>query len=240
MKHKRSVISIAMATLMLVSLFAVVSSAAGASAAPGSSANVQPSAALVGAPVQSAPAACSVDDAGAFGLFVKGADGALWYQNYGGVWSSLGGYMTSDPAAVSQGAGKITVFVRGGEGALWSKYTTNGGTSWSTWSKIGGQLLAGTGPAAYAWGDARLGWVVTGNDHALWHMWKDSAGTHSWESLGGYLTASPAATSPSSGVIDVYGRGGNGALWQKIFGLGWYSWTSLGGQIAPGTGPAAC
>jgi hypothetical protein len=35
----------------------------------------------------------------------------------------------------------------------------------------------------------------------------------SWENLGGYLTSSPAATSPASGVIDVFVRGGDGALW---------------------------
>jgi len=34
------------------------------------------------------------------------------------------------------------------------------------WYKIGGQLLAGTGPAAYAWGDARIGVFVTGTNKA--------------------------------------------------------------------------
>ena len=72
-------------------------------------------------------------------------------------------------------------------------------------------------------------------------MWKDSAGTHSWRSLGGVLTSSPAATSSASGVLDVYGRGSNGALWQREYsGNAWGSWNSLGGQLASGTGPAAC
>jgi hypothetical protein len=200
--------------------------------------NVVGKASAVGAPAVCAQAADSID------LFVNGTDGALWWEHWDGqtwgTWKSLGGVLTSDPAAVSRPNGKIDVYVRGTDGALWSKSTTDGGASWSTWSKIGGQLLAGTGPAAYAWGDAQIGWVVTGTNKALYHMWKDSAGTHSWQNLGGVLTSSPAATSPTSGVLDVYGRGTDGALWQREYNKGWQSWKSLSGQLAPGTGPAAC
>jgi peroxiredoxin len=191
------------------------------------------------------PAACT-QGANSLDVFVQGTDRALWYKHWDGTswgtWKSLGGVLTSDPAAVSRPNGKIDVFVRGTDGALWSRYTTDGGTTWSTWYKIGGQLLAGTGPAAYAWGGAQIGWLVTGTNKALYHMWKDSAGTHSWENLGGVLTSSPAATAPTTGVIDVYGRGSNGALYQKEYSsTAWgSSWTSLGGQLASGTGPAAC
>ena len=42
-------------------------------------------------------------------------------------------------------------------------------------------------------------------------------------------------------VIDVYGRGSNGAPYQKEYkNNGWLSSESLGGKITPGTGPAAC
>ena len=58
-----------------------------------------------------------------------------------GQWESLGGYLTSSPAAVSRSAGKITVFVRGSSGSLWSMSTTDGGATWSGWNEIGGQLL---------------------------------------------------------------------------------------------------
>ena len=106
--------------------------------------------------------------------------------------------------------------------------------------QIGGQLLAGTGPTAYTWGNDRIGWLVTGTNNALYHMWDDATGRHGWEKLGGYLTSSPAAAAPTSGVIDVFVRGGSGALWQMEYNNGWQSWGSHGGVIYPGTGPAAC
>jgi hypothetical protein len=190
------------------------------------------------------PATCA-QDANKLDVFVQGTDNALWYRHSDGSnwssWMSLGGVLTASPAAVSQSAGKIDVAVRGSDGALWTRSTTNGGSSWSAWSKIGGQLLAGTGPAGYAWGDTRLGWMVTGTDKALWHMWKDSSGTHSWQSLGGVLTSSPGATSSASGAIDVFVRGTDNAIWQRGYSNNaWGGWAALGGQLASGTGPAAC
>ena len=41
-------------------------------------------------------------------------------------------------------------------------------------------------------------------------------------------------------MIDVFVRGGTGALYQREYNNGWQSWTSLGGVLYPGTGPAAC
>jgi hypothetical protein len=191
--------------------------------------------------------AVSAQDANSLDVFVQGTDNALWYRHYQAgsgrsSWQYLGGKLTSAPAAVSRSAGKIDVFVRGTDGAIWTRSTTNGGTSWSGWSKIAAQLLAGTGPAAYAWGDARIGVFVTGTNKGLYHISYDASGPwSSWQNLGGVLTSSPAATSPTSGVIDVYGRGSNGALYQKEYkNNGWLSWESLSGKITPGTGPAAC
>src|SRR5665647_3367871 len=83
--------------------------------------------------------------------------------------------------------------------------------------------------------------MVTGTDKALWHMWKDSSGIHSWQSLGGTLTASPGATSSASGAIDVFLRGSEGDVWQRGYSNNaWGGWAALGGQLASGTGPAAC
>ena len=247
MKHKRTVLSIAMAALVLVSLCAVYASPLSVSAADGSGSKAQPSAALVGAPVSSAPALCA-PNANRVDWFVQGTDHALWHSYWSGpagnwsAWESLGGYLTSSPAATSPINGVIDVYVRGGDGALWSRGTTNGGTPWSNWGSLGGQLLAGTGPGASSYTDNSLSTVlelfVTGTNHALYQY----QGT-SWEKLGGYLTSSPAAASLSNGLTDVYVRGGDGALWWRYTtdgGTVWTPWTSLGGQIAPNTGPAAC
>jgi peroxiredoxin len=179
-------------------------------------------------------------------LFVQGTDHALWSKHYqpGSGWSSwqsLGGSLTSSPAATSPGSGLIDVFVRGTDGAIWSRATTNNGATWNAWNSLGGQIPAGTGPAACSWGSGRLDVFVEGTNGALWHAWYTGTSWSSWESLGGSLTSSPAATSPGSGLIEVSTRGSDGALWYKDWnGAAWSSWHSLGGQIADGTGPAAC
>ena len=76
------------------------------------------------------------------------------------------------------------------------------GGSWSNWASLGGQIASGTGPAACSWG-SRLGLFVEGTNGALYQKtWTGS--WSSWMSLGGNLTSSPAATSPTSGVFDVF------------------------------------
>ena len=228
---------------MLVSLCAVCTSTLSVSAAQGS-ANVQ-APTLVGASVGGAPAVCA-PDANSLALFARGTDGALWYEHWDGTtWSvsmSLGGVLTSDPAATSSATGHIDVCVRGSDNALWQKTTTNGGSSWSAWTSLGGQIPSGTGPAVCAQG-SRLDVFVQGTDGALWHKWYTGTSWSGWQSLSGKLTSSPAATSPASGVIDVCVRGSDNALWQKTTtngGSSWSAWTSLGGQIPSGTGPAVC
>jgi hypothetical protein len=114
--------------------------------------------------------------------------------------------------------------------------TVSGGV-WGAWTSLGGQILAGTSPAACNV-SGQTDWFVVGTNHQLYYA---STGSPNWVSLGGNLTSSPAATSPSSGVIDVFARGTNGALYTRHFSGGsWGAWTSLGGQIPAGTSPAAC
>jgi peroxiredoxin len=179
-------------------------------------------------------------------VFVQGTDQALWskyYQSGTGWsrWQSLGGVLTSSPAATSPGNGLIDVFARGSDGALWSRSTTNNGTTWSNWTSLGGQIPTGTGPAACSSGAGRLDLFVQGTDGGLYQKTWDGTSWSSWQSLGGVLTSSPAATSPGNGLIDVFARGSDGALWYKDWnGAAWSGWYSLGGQIPTGTGPAAC
>ena len=192
-----------------------------------------------------APAA-SAQNANSLDLFAKGTDGALWWKHWTGTtWTastSLGGVLTSPPAATSPSTGVIDVFARGSDGALYEKTTTNGGPSWSNWYRISGQLLAGTGPAAYNWGSARTGWFVTGTDNKLYHMWVVNGKQSSWQRLGGVLTSSPAATSPGTGQVNVFARGSDGAVYQRYWpnAGNWSNWIGLGGQIPAGTGPTAC
>jgi hypothetical protein len=197
---------------------------------------------VAGAPAVSSQSANTLD------LFFRGSDGALWWKHWNGAtWSasaSLGGVLTSDPAATSPGNGVVDVFVRGGDGALYEKTTTNGGTSWSYWSSLGGQIPAGTVPSVCSSGAGRLDLFVQGMDGALWHKSYTGTSWSGWQSLGGVLTSSPAAaTAAGSSRIDVFVRGGDGAVWQRTTtnaGSSWSGWTSRGGQIPVNTVPAAC
>jgi len=246
MKHKRSLVSIAIATIVIVSLCAVCASTS-VTAADNSKATVQtPS--LVGAAVPGGASVCSIVND--LYLFAKGTDNSLWWKHWTEStktwtsWMSLGGYLTSDPAVVStrdspSDLGKMYAYVRGGDGALWTISTVNVGDSWSTWTKLGGYILPGTGPAACfnsIEGGNNIAVFVTGGNHAVWHV----SSAHGWQALGGYATSSPAAIQDGYlGYLYVYIRGRNGALWEYDSVVG-ASWSSLGGGILPGTSPAAC
>jgi len=69
--------------------------------------------------------------------FVTGTDHALWWWVDG--WGSVGGYLTSSPAAIMTALG-ISVFARGSDNGLW-EITLNmvqNGNEWSGWTAIGG------------------------------------------------------------------------------------------------------
>ena len=241
---KQKVVSIVVATLVFVSLFAVVSIATSVSSQaspPG-----QPIAAGTG------PALCLYNDNTAnyyYYLFAKGYDGALWYRvmlkdapanapDWGwlGGWASLGGQLSSSPCAVSRSPGYLDVYVAGTDGAVYDRPYYDG--AWHNWLKVGGQVAKGTGPGASAW-PSREDVFVAGTNGALYQKtWNAASGWTNWVKLGGYLTSSPGASSWDVGRIDVAVRGGDGAAWHKYYWNGWSSWGSLGGQLASSTGPA--
>jgi Repeat of unknown function (DUF346) len=220
MKQKKSFISIILATLMIVSLCAVLGTTSVSGATMGGT----------------GPATTYVN--GGPGLVAVDTSSQVWFNNSSvGVWSSIGGSATSSPAATTLSNSVIYVFVRGTDNALWSKTTTDNGTSWSSWYSLGGQLASNTGPAVCSWGSGRLDVFVQGTDGALWHKWYTGGAWSGWESLGGKLTSSPAAAPPATNQIGVFVRGTDGACWYKEWtGTAWSGWKSLGGQLAPNTG----
>jgi len=172
------------------------------------------------------PAVCA-QDANSLDVFVVGTDHGLWHKHYQstsgwGNCESLGGILTSSPAAASPASGKIDVFVRGTDSGLWQVEYNNGG--WHSWTSLGGIMYPGTGPAASSWGSGRLDVFVVGTDLGLWHQGYNGAWS-GWESLGGILTSSPAAASPASGKIDVFVRGTDSGLWE----------TTYSGGLSPGS-----
>ena len=226
MNHKRTTMaSIVLATVMLASLFAVVSSATGVS----------------GTVMTGTGPAASVEWAlnrQQTDVFAADTSGTLWHTTMDGNWDSLGGVCTASPASTSWGVtNRVDVFVRGSDGAVWQRTYNHG---WSTWIPLGGQLASGTGPAVASWSAGRLDVFAEGTNGALYHKWWNGATWSGWENLGGKLTASPAADPPATNqTISVFVRGTDGACWNKNWtGTAWSSWKSVGGQLAPNTGPA--
>ena len=170
-------------------------------------------------------------------VFVQGTDHVLYYTHWNGAWSawkSLGGVLTSSPAATSPSTSVIDVFVSSTNGALWSVNSTNNGTTWNAWKSIGGQLASGTGPAADARGPNSLDVFVQGTNQVLYYTHWNGTTWSAWTSLGGVLAAgsSPAATSPGSGQVDISVLGTGNVLWWKITtnsGVTWSGWMSVGG-----------
>jgi len=168
---------------------------------------------------------------GRLDAFIRGKDNALWHKYYANGWShweSLGGSLSSDPAAVSWGSGRIDVFARGNDNALWHKYYANG---WSGWESLGGTL--DSGPTAASWGSGRLDVFARASGGSVIHKYY-SNGWSGWENLGGVILDQPAAVSWGAGRLDVFGRGGDGSLFHKYYSNGWSGWEGLGGQLSSG------
>lgn len=195
-------------------------------------------------PASKAPAACSWVSGGKVEtmVFVTGTNNHCFYRTLvnnkpTSSWIDLGGILTSAPAATALPDGsQIGLFVAGGNYGIYYKHYTAG--AWAkSWSAVGGQLLAGTSPAAYNLGPSQIGWFVTGTDSQLYHSWVGSGA--GYEALGGVLTSSPACTARMTvtpTVIDVFARGSTGqfaALYQITFNSGgsghWGIWTAIGG-----------
>jgi gamma-D-glutamyl-L-lysine dipeptidyl-peptidase len=206
---------------------------------------------LIGGPGAVWVPAGGVFPAGAFVVFGRGADNALWwtYQTTAGWsrWASLGGGLTSRPAACATqtaagSGGAVAVYARGTDGAVWFRAldrVTASGPVWQPWRSIGGRLLPGTGPAAAQTSGAILVAAV-GTNRVLWAAASVSGGGYTWRSLGGQTTSDPAVIVPDqSALIGVaLVRGTDNAAWYNEFSghttgvtPGWHS---LGGRLTSG------
>jgi len=178
-------------------------------------------------------------------VFAVGGDRAVWHNwqtaPHAGPWSgwaSLGGLVTSDPAALDNSDGRLEVFARGADNALWHNWQTAPHAGpWSGWASLGGGITSD--PSVVVNSDGRLEVFVRGEDNSLWHNWQTAphAGPWSgWASLGGGITSNPAAVVNSDGRIEVFVRGDDNALWhnwQTAPHAGpWSGWFSLAGGLA--------
>jgi Beta-lactamase enzyme family len=158
-------------------------------------------------------------------VFCRGTDGHLWTNTWRqpsgwSGWSSVGGFITSDPDAASAGdADTLTVVARGLDNALWM-FTANAGT-WS-YQSLGG--ICTSGPGATFSGPDRLDVFCMGTDGQPWtRTWKQAGGWSGWSGIGGSAVSDPDGVSLGDGSLPrVFARGVDGSTYQWLLtNKGW-------------------
>ena len=167
-------------------------------------------------------------------LFARAGDGATLERHWTGSawsdWSSLGGVSTSGPAAAAYN-GQVHVFIRGTDGAVYTNYLS--GTGWSGWASLGGYATSAPAVALRRGPLNYLDLAVRGNDNTIaFRSYVPGSGWSPWVSLGGNLTSGPALASQADGIVNVWARGTDGAVYQRSWtGSAWTEWGSLAGGI---------
>lgn len=104
--------------------------------------------------------------------FVRMSDNAIWYRtrpddtNIWGNWQSLGGVLTSAPAATVRWSGTVYVlylYAKGSDDAIYQRWYD--GASWGNWESLGGPFSSG--PAVTRTGQGEM-LIARGSDNVLW------------------------------------------------------------------------
>ena len=186
---------------------------------------------------EAAPLSIGTDNVWTFG---RGTDNQLWFSNDGPGWDPLGGRLTSKPGVASLGGAAYAVFVRGTDGAVWERVFD--GLKWQAWTRLGGQLLAGTAPAAaYLSGVGKLWIAVVGTNRQVYL--KLANGVGGFFSVGGQTTVDPAlaeASTVTPNTLAIFYRGpDDAAYWNRYSEAeGLATWQSMGGRFTSGLSAA--
>lgn len=103
---------------------------------------------------------------------------------------------------------------------------------WSGWSSLGG--TGSSAPAAISRrGTNYLDVAVRGTDNSMFlKTFQPGSGWSNWSPLGGGFTNGPALNSQDATVLNVWGRGLDGQLFQRAWnGSAWSDWMPLGGYL---------
>jgi alpha-galactosidase len=133
---------------------------------------------------------------------------AVW-----GNWTPPGGIITAKLGAVSTGAGTMNVFAPGQDNQLWEK-----SFSWGGWGPLGGILAAGTGPDPATNGLGKIEVFLEGQDNQLWGKSFLGGVWGAFVPEGGIVKGSPGSVGQSATEVDVFVRGGEGALYWSAVG----------------------
>jgi len=163
-------------------------------------------------------------------------------------WESLGGNLASAPKSVSlsNGVNFVELYARAADKGLWRKRqlldadNLDEPVKWSVWEALGG--IFSSGPAAIVNSHGNLDVFGRGTDKAIWHKQQvvsNDEGAEEWtkwESLGGIVSTTPAVAKEDEGLVHVFARGVDRAVWAKYQVRGanatvsWTPWYSLGAR----------
>lgn len=155
---------------------------------------------------------------GRIALVARGiGDGAAWLTeqvapNSGWTeWKSLGGNLTSPPAAARNQDGRLEVFGRGGDGALWHAWETAPGAAFSGWSSLGGVVYD---PTVGADKSGRLEVFVRGSDGKLYRIRQTApnSGWEDWVGMGGEMQGGAGVANNADGRLEVFIQAPDGSV----------------------------
>ncbi len=141
-------------------------------------------------------------------------------------WSSVDGFITSNPAPIVLATGELLVFARGVDFGLWVHGIL---PTASPWAPLGGPI--GSEPVPVSWGGGHIDVFVRGIDRGLWVNTREGGTWSGFQPLGGILGGTPAAASTALNRLDVVALSDAGTLIHRRFnGTDWSDWLDLGGS----------
>lgn len=199
--------------------------------------------ASLGGAAKGSPSALRMLD-GSARVFVQGTNDALYVgvvDAQGGWhgWRKLGGSVASRPYPALLPDGSIYLFYRAKDRTAGYLALKPNGSS-AGFHPLGGVLATDSAPAAAAVGPGQVTVAIKGvNGNVYTRSLAGGRWAANWVNLGGRAYGDLAAASPSSGVFEVYLRGGSPyPLYARRAVNGrWGGWVNLGGQLT--TGPFA-
>jgi SpoIID/LytB domain protein len=142
-------------------------------------------------------------------------------------WHGIGGTSTSAASIVDQPHGSVTVFARGSAGQVVSTHTVAGG--WASWTSLGGDLPAGSAPAATVAGSGSVDLFAVDSSGELTERKQSGTGWSGWSTVGVSAAHGVAAVSPATGVVLVAVVQSGGTVLLAVDNGGvWGAWHNLG------------
>jgi len=209
--------------------------------------------------MEGAPAAV-LSSEGSMQLFSRSIHQTLMYnaqlRNASGVywagWQTLSGELSGSPSAVIDSESMLHVFVRGVQSQLFEKAEladpATGALAWSRWTCLGGSLASHPSVPLVLNGANLLEVFARHDDGSIWFKKQHATDTvpyevawSDWQSLGAPGEGATFASGPSvahsptcDGVVELFARASNGAIYHKRQvtqgSSQWSLWSSLGGS----------